>query len=242
MAVELEKLAQYYQTKGNQPRANLYTALAAEERAIGGLETVQIIETPKTSLEAEWVKQANRLADLFAAELGFSKEEYMDKLPKFRSQPESYQGRFNIPLLVQTPVGKLILPRMCEIAGVISYLDSKKVKDWQKDPNKFKTPVTPYVTWLHDGSMNLGRKIMDVRIGLAADERGGTVYDGLALFVQNPDILKHHYLDLPGSEVSSDYAPCLNFWYGRPELDGDWVDGADPDCGSVVAGRNIVTR
>lgn len=44
MAQELEKLAHYYTEQRNQPRANLYKALAAEERAIGGPETVVPVE------------------------------------------------------------------------------------------------------------------------------------------------------------------------------------------------------
>ncbi len=40
MATELDNLAIYYQEKGNNPRANLYAALAAEERAIGGPDTL----------------------------------------------------------------------------------------------------------------------------------------------------------------------------------------------------------
>lgn len=40
MSAELEKLAGYYKERGNQPRAALYAALATEERAIDGPETV----------------------------------------------------------------------------------------------------------------------------------------------------------------------------------------------------------
>lgn len=40
MSSQLEKLAQYYQDKGNTPRSNLYAALAAEEQAIKGPESV----------------------------------------------------------------------------------------------------------------------------------------------------------------------------------------------------------
>ena len=39
MAADLEKLATYYTNKGNAPRANFYSALAAEERASGTPET-----------------------------------------------------------------------------------------------------------------------------------------------------------------------------------------------------------
>lgn len=54
MAAELEKLAKYYWDRDNQPRENLYTTLAEEERAIGGPETVVPVRqtTPTGSPEA----------------------------------------------------------------------------------------------------------------------------------------------------------------------------------------------
>lgn len=192
-------------------------------------------------LTKEWDRQADRLAYLFATDLGLSRDQYMDGLPRFSSQPKSYRGRFDTPLLVQTSSDKLTLARMLEVAGIVNYLFTE-VKGWQIDPAKFKTPEGPYATWLHDGLRNLDKSIKDVRAGLVSDERGGTIYDGVALVIQNPDILKDCFLDLPGSQYRSDDAPCLFLWDGHPGLNDRPVNYAHFEFGSVVAGRNVVTR
>jgi len=195
----------------------------------------------RSSLDKQWQAQASRLADLFASPLGRSRDEYMEGLPRFSEQPYGCRGRFEIQLLVQTPTRKLDLVRMLALTGVTNYLEPKNVKDWQEDSGKFRTPDAPYVTWVNDGSKNLNRSVQDVRNNLASDERGGTVFDGLALFIQKPNILKAQYLDLPGSQVGSGRAPSLNLWHGQPRLGAGFVDVADPEWGSVVAGRQIVT-
>lgn len=54
MAADLEKLARYHHEMGNRPRANLYAALAEEERSMGSPETVvpaQQAVAVKTSLQ-----------------------------------------------------------------------------------------------------------------------------------------------------------------------------------------------
>lgn len=52
MATGLDQLSSYYEDKGNQPRANLYAALAAEERDIKGPETLVPVQ-PITALSPE---------------------------------------------------------------------------------------------------------------------------------------------------------------------------------------------
>lgn len=233
--------------------ASLPSSHPDREKIVGMLEDARLHNTQKgveetplnqLDLEAVWLRQVGILADLFAGQLGQSKDQYMDSLPKFGPSPIDYEVKFGPPVIVQVPQGKLTFAKMLEIQVVTNYLPNlKDLKDWQKDPQKFKTPNRPYVTYLHDGSRNLNRSPRDVRLSLISDERGGTVFDGLALLAQNPGILKHHYLDLPGSQYGSGGVPCLVGWGGGPGLDGcDWVGFAGPGFGSVVAGRNVVTK
>ncbi len=56
MAAELDKLAQLYVERGNSPRAALYKALASEERAIGGPETVIPVASPIVEQPTKEVK------------------------------------------------------------------------------------------------------------------------------------------------------------------------------------------
>ncbi len=236
MAANIERLAEEFE-KSYPEVAALLRADAQVARKLDVPETFSNGVVPVEVPQNEWERQAYNLANRFAAELGQSRDQYMAGLPKFTDQPEAYKGRFDAELLVQVPTQKLTLARILEIAGVTNYLDLGKVKNWDKDPQKFKTPENIYIAWLHDGSRNKKRSVRDVRASLLADERGGTVYEGLALFIQNPDILKDHYLDLPGSQFGSDYAPSLNDWHGEPKLHASHVDNAYSHWGSVVVGR-----
>lgn len=194
-------------------------------------------------MESEWLKQADLLAYLFARELGQSREQYQDFLPKLFPQPDSYRARFTTPLLVQPPIGRLTIVRMLEVAEIVNYLpDLNNLKDWQKDPQNFRTPNIAYAVWLHDGSRNLKRSPKDIRGSLASDERGGTYLEGVTLVIQYPDISRKHYLDLPGSQYGSGNVPCLDRWLGQIGLSDSWDDGASFFYGSVVAGRQIVTK
>lgn len=186
----------------------------------------------EVSLKQEWDNQSQKLANLFAQELGLTKEAYIATLPKFEPQPESWRVRFDIPVIVERRVP---LKRMLELAGIVRYFDVDLIKDWEK--GKFNTPKTPYATWLNDGSVNLGKSVSNVRKSLKNDERGGTVFDGIALYLKDPKILEHHYLDLPGSRVGSGRAPNLDRWSGQPKLSHDFVDDAHSRYGSVVAGK-----
>ncbi len=197
-----------------------------------------------SKLVHEWSRQADTLAYLFAKPLGVSRDQYIDGLPQFALQPETYKGRFDIPTLVPTPVPEkgLTARKMFELAGIKPYYDvDGMTKDWEKHPSGFVTPKAPYSTWLHDGTPNLNRKPEDVRSELPADARGGTLLDGLGLYLKDPKILEDHSLDLPGSQVGSGSAPFLYLWYGGPELLHAWVDDPDPGFGSVVGGNEIET-
>src|SRR3989344_7181890 len=165
---------------------------------------------PTLELEVEWLKQANVLAELFARILGKSGDEYRDSLPRFVPQPESYRGRLNTQVIVQVPQRRLTLRRMLAAQEVAaSRSDIKGLRHWHKDPQVFRTPDTPYTTYLDDGSRNLNRTLREVRASLKSDERGGTPFDGLALLVQNPDILRRHNLALSGFQLGPGKVPAL---------------------------------
>lgn len=163
-------------------------------------------------------------------------EDYLDSLPKFKPQPEAYKGRFDTPLLVETRIG---IDRQYELAGVTNYLKEPglDVQDWPQDPKGYKTPESPYTTWANDPAKNRNRKVAEVRKKLKEDERGGTRFDGLALYIANPKKLNEVYIDLPGDRVESGSAPDLYLFQGGPYLSYRWVGYAGPEWGSLVCGR-----
>lgn len=186
-------------------------------------------------LNFEWQRQTKRLIYLgFHRELGLSEEKYLSSLPKFESQPGAFRGRFNIPVLVE----RRIAPQcQAKLAGLDYYLENLAVFDWKDDSKGYKTPDTPHATWMQDGKKNLKEDVSTVRENFASDERGATVYDGIALFIAHPEILKDHGIDLPGTSVESDRAPFLYQWYGGPKLSCDPIGYSHPGVGSASCGR-----
>lgn len=204
----------------------------------GLIQEISDEEIDRAKLSLEWQRQARRYVKLgFHTELGLSPEDYLASLPKFEPQPESFRGRFDIPVLVET---RIALFRQAELARLAYYLGGLNVRDWESDPSGYKTPDSPYTTWMQDGKTNLGRSVRAVRRTLEPDERGATVHDGVALWIVTPDLLNDHYVDLPGTSVESDFAPYLHQWHGEPEVSYVLVDFAlsefgSPSCGRVAA-------
>lgn len=245
MAADLERLAIKF-GKAGHPEMEVYLNAGAKiARKLGVPESFSVNGTasqaeaikvyPEISLEEEWQRQAEKLARLFAQELGFKTlDEYMVTLPKFEPQPKEYRGRLDTPVIVETRISPA---RQCQLAGIRYFLDGLDKNDWNGDPGRYRSPEAPYATWLEDGRNNLGEKPEDVRKKLKDDERCGTELDGIALCISNPKILEHHFLDLPGTSVGSDHAAYLPLWFGRLRLNCRFVDDADPRFGSVVCGR-----
>jgi hypothetical protein len=76
-------------------------------------------------LSKEWENQGKRYVELgFHKELGMSSEEYLASLPRFEPQPEKFQGRFDIPLLVETRIKPA---KQAELAGLPYYLSDLNV-------------------------------------------------------------------------------------------------------------------
>ncbi len=190
-------------------------------------------------LETEWLEQTQGFIELgFHKELNLSEEGYRDSLPKFGAQPEQFRWRFDTPVVVET---RIPVKRQCELVGIGYFLGGLEVVDWADDSKDYRTPDKPYVTWLQDGKRNLNKAVKAVRNELDKDERGGTEFDGIALYIAHPQVLKDHFLDLPGTQVGSGFAPSLHLWFGGPGLYYFRVDPAHPEFGSVSCGREIRT-
>lgn len=149
-------------------------------------------------------------------------------------QPENFRGRTDTPVIVS---GQIPAKDQCKLAGIGYWLGGLTVSDWPNDPQHYKTPNGFYMTWVDEGRRFMNRKVQDVRGELAPDERGGTEFDGVALYITKPNILQTRFLDLPGTSVESGSAAGLRLWDGQPEMLSYFVDGANPGFGSLVCGR-----
>lgn len=163
------------------------------------------------ALLTEWTKQAKKLALLFAERLGMPEQEYIGSLPPFGSQPEGMKEKLR-PVIVQPPIpGKLSLEEIIEIAGIDQRgftiklpNTTQAIIDWREDPKKFRTPTKPYTTWLtYRGTHELGNtQFVRLKVVLESGNhlRCGTISDGIALYLANPEAFIDREIVLPGSE------------------------------------------
>ena len=196
---------------------------------------------PEIPLEAEVEKRVGRYLELEFHKhkaIRMSAEKFKDSLMKLAvSQPENFKGRIDTPVIV---CGQIPIKDQCELSGIEYFLSGLDVRDWPEDPQKYKTPKDFYMTWMDEGVRFMNRKVQDVRKELASDERGGTAFDGVALYIAKPNVLQTRFLDLPGTALGPLDGVSLGLLWdgsGRPFLYCSFVDHALPAFGSLVCGR-----
>lgn len=148
-------------------------------------------------------------------------------------RPDRLQGYLNIPVVTLGTSVELGL--QAGLAGIDTFYDLSRGYDTAGGI----TYGEPHLVWMQDGRKFLGKSVEWVRSHLARNERPATQYDGVALAIVHVDfrtLLRDHAIDLPGTAVRSDYAPCLDDWAGRPKLDHRFVGLANPDDGSASCG------
>lgn len=162
--------------------------------------------------ESERDRQAHLLAKLFSIELGYpSEEDYIESLPQFPIADNNTLERFNLGIIVETRVP---WERQAEILNIrvndelhwrASAKGEVEVKDWQEDPFRFETPEEPYVALMPSPTSPNPTKPIDTRRSLEADERGGTIYDGIALYIAHPELIlgKRFRFDLIGTQAGT---------------------------------------
>ena len=225
-------------------RGRLGIAAAKTALFLGGVKDLQPLQAetvkiyPEIPLEENLERQAGRYTELEFykhPEIEISKGKFKDLIMGLAiPQPENFRGRFNSPVAV---FGQIPIKDQCERAGIDYSLGGLNVCDWPEDPKGYKTPNSLYLSWTDEGARFMNRKVEDVRKELAPDERGGTEFDGIALYIVNPRVLKTRSLDLPGTAVGAGRAPSLGLWNGQPKLRFYFVGGALPRFGSLVCGR-----
>lgn len=194
------------------------------------------------SLELELKRQAKRYVELgYHKELGLTEQEYLESLPKFFTQPERYKGRFDTPLLVETRIPATRLADLSELGDPsFSGVRDLDLSDWEGDPQRFRTPNKPYTTWLNNSELNVKKSIDMIRSNLKEDERMTTIFDGIALYTSQPEILETFDLIMGGSVFESGSVPWLGNWYNLPVLES--VDASSEQgfgYGGFVCGRKL---
>ncbi len=204
MTAELDKLAAYKLSIGDEVGAAVFRHLAGRERLVGTPEVLSPeIDGRIEALGLVRVKEllsiaADRFVNFgFAQKLGVRSEDLWDRIYNLaEAQPEAYKGRFDIPVI---NFGDTIpIKEQYEMIGFdASRLEGLRIKDHPVH----HVPSTLTLVWMNDGIQNSGRSVASANENLAPDERGATLYDGVGLMVADIDILDNQFIDLPGTSL-----------------------------------------
>ena len=168
--------------------------------------------------------QLSRLIQLGYAEAAdLSSEAFAQLIPV----PENKEGAL---LVISANI--VSIPKQMELVGGSNCLDLKSLND------TVLTSDRPY--WIYgveNGKAMLG-KSPDTCVKDFAKQgrRGLTAIEGINLVAQYPDVLKDHYVDLPGSRYDASSVPGLCLGRGGPKLLYDFSSNADSDYGSASCG------
>ena len=66
-----------------------------------------------------------------------------------------------------------------------------------------------------------------------------TAEEGVAIILQHPEILKVHYMDLPGSRPGGGRVAFLWLHEGKPRLNVHWADNSPAEWGSASCGSRV---
>jgi hypothetical protein len=150
------------------------------------------------------------------------------------------EGEGRIPFVIVPQKPELTLAvRMEKVvlggnAGA-SYLTDNRVTNLDNIPKGYYLAV----------DVEDGRGIRNTKpsVALAQFKRenrfGGTVAEGISVVTYNPGILRHHYIDLPGSHCGGGIVPYLGEGGAGPKLDAIWDAGAHPDYGALSCGGRL---
>lgn len=145
--------------------------------------------------------------------------------------PDEAKLKLGPALLVdyETPIDK-----QCQLLGITNYLNLSYHKDQHPKPQG----RWGWVYGVEDGKKMLGRSPNSCIEEFKRNSRRGLMtVEGLALYRENPDLLKDHYVDLSGSRFDRfvDHVPHLCLHDGVPSLSYYWAGNSASRWGSASA-------
>lgn len=150
---------------------------------------------------------------------------FLATIPEIPEALKADNARFPELVLVDT---RLPISKICKLLGIEFSGNDETYVDF--DPKMAKTDKVYWIR-VQDGYKNIGKSVRTCRESFAEDEVGLSVYEGLALFVQNPKGLKGRVVDLPGSVYRGDRGAAAYLINGPVLSFRDC--SADPGCGSA---------
>lgn len=173
--------------------------------------------------------QIQRLIDLKFHELReMSEDDYRASFPDILPQPDTYRGRFDIPLVVDP----LIHTPQLTAAGIYGI-------DMHKLTNTVAVPRLPYTIWTSDVRKHRGRSHSDMMGQLAPDEVAGSLAEVVALYMQRPDLFIDFAVIAAGSRYHGFASPHIHTFEGNARIDPIFDISAFPNYGGLSRGAVI---
>lgn len=210
--------------------------------------------TDLSRLEQEVARQVDRYI-----ELGFHKEVYPEvnevdaqaryradfTLPEETTPPESYKGRFDVPLLVEPRIPLSVQHRRSKTPI------GERVKT-ENIQNLTESPSSPYLVWTHDGKRYSKFSVEQAMNSFADDEVGSPQIELTALYLQHPDYFKGEgYKGAAviatgsrdgrtwGPERKLVWATLIDAYKGQPTVGSCWLGPMVIDAGKASRGKEI---
>lgn len=182
-------------------------------------------------IQIVWEKQVRKMIALgFNDEIKKSEGGYRMSVPKFEEQPEAYKGRFDLPLLIDP---RIPLKKIHKLAGIHAAVDENIIVDM------YKSPELPYVIWTHDANRYRHLSVREVMTKMQSDETACSQLEVSSLFIHYPEVFADHGVDATGSMYGADSVPCINTFFGKPELSHGGFDHPDNRWGALTKGTYI---
>jgi hypothetical protein len=184
------------------------------------------------------IAQAKRYFDLgIGRELGLADfAAYLATIPEIPEALRTDDPDFPHLVLVEP---RLPLAKLCALGNIEFHGDDNT---FEPRDAQCRNPRHPVWIRIQDGRKNRDRSVDDCRRNFAAGELGLTALQGVAAYLQHPEVVADlargsdgHAMDLPGSvgRGGRGGAACLGVRDGRAKLGWNWGGSAGPGFGSA---------
>ena len=154
-------------------------------------------------------------------ELNLSEEEFIKSIP----EPKIKTSKdFNKILLV---IPMIDLKKQLELTNIKLNVNINKI-------NINNTHTKPYWIIFQDGSKNRGKSPNFCLDNLNNNEKGLNIIEGISMYLQYPEVVDDHSVDLIGSKYGNECNTTIYKWNDKVMISAICSDISDSMCGSAT--------
>jgi hypothetical protein len=181
-------------------------------------------------LDTEWQRQVQRHLDAgYHHAIGVTADEYRASIPRLGPQPDSYRGRFDVPVLVEA---RMPWTQAAPLAGINLSAHTRRF-GYEPVAGAPERPEQPYWMWCNGWGQRFTDPVApaDARAALRDDEVAANVGELVAMHLACPGLIERgRWLEAIGSLMPSAQIDGLShpvpavrvaglmWWRARPEI------------------------